>query len=402
MTTNHSPATRPMVDPDVARNLGMDPRAGARRWAARVASLLVIVALAAGGWVAYRRATRPLPTLYQTAAATRGDVLAGVESTGTIEPLRQVSVGPDVSGRIVAVHVDYNDAVTEGQVLVEIDSLPFQARRAEARARVQAARAGLRQARATLADAERRAARLERLSGTGAIAEQDVDTARTAVLQAEASVSSARAQIALAQASLASTETELERTSVRSPVDGVVLVRAAEPGQAVAASFQPPILFIIAEDLTRMELRLAVDEADIGRIEPGQAATFTVDAYPERDFEATVRSVRNSPRTVQGVVTYEVVLSVDNGGGLLRPGMTASAHIAIERVEDALRVPNAALRFTPPEREAEGTGVWLLRDGEPTRVEVEPGLTDGSLTSIRGEIESRDEVIVDVVRSESE
>lgn len=213
-------------------------------------------------------------------------------------------------------------------------------------------------------------------------------------------MSNARAQIALAQASLESTETDLERTSVRSPVDGVVLERAAEPGQAVAASFQPPTLFVIAEDLTRMELRLAVDEADIGRVETGQTATFTVDAYPERTFSAEVRSVRNSPRTVQGVVTYEVVLAVDNTEGLLRPGMTASARIATARADDSLRVPNAALRFTPPERESEGTGVWVLRDGEPARVVVERGLTDGSLTAVDGELEAGDGVLVDVVQPE--
>ncbi|MGE0791874.1 MAG: efflux RND transporter periplasmic adaptor subunit [Sandaracinaceae bacterium] len=400
MTRKRQDGASEAVDPDVAHNLGLDSRGRVRRWAIRVGAVVVVVTMVVLGALAYFRATRPRPIQYQTAAVTRGEVLAGVEATGTVEPLRTVSVGPDVSGRIVAVHADYNDLVREGQVLVEIDPLPFRARQAEARARLSAARAGLRQATATLEDAERRARRFENLAGTGAIAQQELDTARNAVAQGEAAVSNARAQIALAQASLGSTDTDLERTSVRSPVDGVVLERAAEPGQAVAASFQPPTLFVIAEDLTRMELRLAVDEADIGRVEPGQAATFTVDAYPERTFTAEVSSVRNAARTVQGVVTYEVVLAVDNTDRLLRPGMTASARIATARAEDVLLVPNAALRFTPPEHESEGTAVWVLRDGEPTRVEVESGLSDGTLTAVEGALEPGDEVLVDVVPEE--
>lgn len=210
----------------------------------------------------------------------------------------------------------------------------------------------------------------------------------------------ARAQIAIAQAAVDSSETDLERTSVRSPVRGVVLERRVEPGQAVAATFQPPVLFVLAEDLGRMELHLAVDEADIGRVEAGQAASFTVDAHPDHRFEARVREVRNAPSTVQGVVTYEVVLDVDNAERLLRPGMTASASVAIARVDDVLRVPNAALRFTPPGYEAAGAAVWVLRDGRPVAVPVERGLGDGANTEVRGALSPSDEVLIDVIRPE--
>lgn len=388
------------MDPDVARDLGLDSRGKVRRWAWRAAALIAILAVVVGGFVIWRRVSRPEAPEFQTAALSRGDVRAVVEATGTIQPVRTVEVGPDVSGRVVAVHADFNDAVDEGQVLVEIDPLPFRARRAEARARLAAARATLMQSNASLAEARRTRDRYEHLSGTGAIAERELDGARSAVEQGEAAVMNARAQIAIAQASLDSTETDLDRTTVRSPVRGVVLERRVEPGQAVAATFQPPVLFVLAEDLDRMELHLAVDEADIGRVREGQTATFTVDAHPEHRFEAEVRAVRNAPTTVQGVVTYEVVLDVDNHERLLRPGMTASASVAVANVEDVLRVPNAALRFTPPGQEPAGTAVWILRDGAPVAVPVERGLSDGSHTEVRGALEPSDEVLVDVVRHE--
>lgn len=390
------------MDPDVARDLGLDRRGKARRWLARSMAALVVAALGVGGFFVYRHATREPPVTYEVAAVSRGDVRSTVEATGTVEPRRRVEVGPDVSGRVVEVNADYNDRVEEDAVLAVIDPLPIEARRREARARLRSARASLRQALATRDDARRTLARYEPLAGTGAIAGRELDQAQNAVAQAEASVANARAQIELAEASLESIDTELERTSIRSPIDGVVLERRVEPGQAVAASFQPPVLFVLAEDLTRMELRLAVDEADIGRVRQGQSATFDVDAYPARTFEAEVRSVRNAPTTVQGVVTYEVVLGVDNEEGLLRPGMTASAEITTDRARDVLRVPNAALRFTPPsvEEPPDGPVVWVRAGGAPTPIEVERGLTDGRVTEVRGALQAGDEVLTDVRRPE--
>jgi HlyD family secretion protein len=423
----------------MARDLGLDRRGRARRWAWRIGGLVALAALAAGGVAVYERVTRPPSVEYETAAVTRGDVEATVDATGTVEPVRTVQVGPEVSGRIAAVHADYNDRVHEGDVLVEIDPLPVQARRTEAQARVQAALAGMQQARATLGDARRTLARYEPLEGTGAISGRELDAARNAVDLGNAQVANARAQIALARASLASVDTDLDRTTIRSPVDGIVLSRTAEPGQAVAATFQPPVLFVIAENLARMELRLAVDEADIGRVAVGQRARFTVDAFAERTFSAEVTSVRNAAATVQGVVTYEVVLGVDNEEGLLRPGMTASAHIVTSQARDALIVPNAALRFTPPEHAVphrtvpertgpertgpertgpertvpertgpEQTGrssettVWVRSapGAEPEARTVERGITDGQRTAVVGPIEVGDEVLVDLVRPE--
>lgn len=390
----------------MARDLGLDKRGRVRRWAWRLAGVVVLIALAAGGFVIYRRVTRPAVVEYQTAAVTRGEVEATVDATGTVEPVRTVQVGPEVSGRITAVHADYNDHVHQGDLLVEIDPLPVQARRTEAQARLQAALAGMQQARATQADARRLLARFEPLEGSGAISARELDAARNGVAQANAQVANAQAQIALARASLVSVDTDLERTTIRSPVDGVVLTRSAEPGQAVAASFQPPVLFTIAQDLGHMELRLAVDEADIGRVAVGQHAHFTVDAFPDRSFSAEVTSVRNSAETVQGVVTYEVVLGVDNQEGLLRPGMTASAHIVTSRAEDALIVPNGALRFTPPEHTAPTSEptVWVRRGPgeEPEPRAVERGITDGQHTAVQGPLEVGDEVLVDVVRPEGD
>lgn len=400
MTSSDSERARPSLDPDVARDLGLDARGKVRRWAWRAAGLVAVLALVGGGLAIWQRASAPQPPEYRVAAVTRGDVRALVEATGTVQPVRTVDVGPDVSGRVVAVHADFNDPVEVGQLLVEIDPLPFRARRAEARARLAAARASLRQANASLAEARRTRTRYENLAGTGAIAARELDAARSAAEQGEAAAMNARAQIAIAQAALDSAETDLERTSVRSPVRGVVLERRAEPGQAVAATFQPPVLFVLAEDLGRMELHLAVDEADIGRVQVGQAASFTVDAHPDHRFEARVREVRNAPSTVQGVVTYEVILDVDNAERLLRPGMTASAEVAVARVDDVLRVPNAALRFTPPGREAAGVAVWVLRDGQPVAVPVERGLGDGANTEVRGALAPSDEVLVDVIRPE--
>ncbi|MDQ3037043.1 MAG: efflux RND transporter periplasmic adaptor subunit, partial [Myxococcota bacterium] len=226
-----------------------------------------------------------------------------------------------------------------------------------------------------------------------------LDTARSAAEQTAAGVSGARAQIALARSAIRAIETELEHTEIRAPVDGIVLSRSVEPGQVVAATFQPPTLFVIAEDLSRMQVVLLVDEADVGRVEAGQPARFTVDAFPGRSFEARVESVRNAPRTVQGVVSYEAVLSVDNEERLLRPGMTATAEIVTEEVRDALMVPSAALRFVPPGRDAQRSGstLWRLSGGEPVATTVETGASDGERTVVLGdEISAGDVVVVDV------
>lgn len=397
--------TAPRVDPDVARDLGVGGRARSARWARRAAvGALVVLALAAGAWLVAERVLAPSRTGWITEPARRGDLTVTVGATGTVEPLGRVEVSAQTSGRIAEVHVDDNERVTRGQLLAVIDREPVVVRLGEARARVAAARAQLRQAQATRTESRRTLERVSELVRRGVLPEQQLDTAQATAEGSEAAVESARAQIALAQASLRALQTELEHTEVRSPVDGIVLARQAEPGQVVAATFAPPTLFVIAEDLSRMELVLLVDEADVGRVEAGQRARFTVDAFPGRVFEARVESVRNAPQEVQGVVSYEATLSVDNREGLLRPGMTATADIVVDEQRDVLLVPNAALRFVPPGQTGHGAGreVWVLgEEGRPRAIEVTTGASDGRMSEVRsGEIAAGTELLVDVEHEE--
>lgn len=405
-------ASHPLVDPDVARDLGVGERGRSSRRARRLALAgAVLGAIAAAAWLVSARLTGAGHPQWITEAARRGDLTVTVSATGTVEPLGQVEVSAEVSGRIAEVHVDDNDPVARGQLLAVIDREPIEVRLGEARARVAAARAELHQAQAGRVEARRTLERTTQLVGRGVLPEQQLDTAQADAEQSEAAVESARAQIAVAQSTQSSIETELERTAIRSPVDGIVLARKAEPGQMVAATFAPPTLFVIAEELVRMELVLLIDEADVGRVRAGQPARFTVDAFPERTFEARVESVRNAPREVQGVVSYEATLSVDNREGLLRPGMTATAEIVVGEERDVLLVPNAALRFVPPEgstgsvpreRSPGRHEVWVLgAGGEPRAVPVSVGASDGRATVIRGgEIEAGTPLLVDVARKE--
>ncbi|MGF1466769.1 MAG: efflux RND transporter periplasmic adaptor subunit [Sandaracinaceae bacterium] len=395
------PQTTTAVDPEVARELGLDRSGRVRRAVVRALQVLVavgVVALAAFGIWRWRQAP---PTTYRTAAVSRGPVEATVSATGTLQPVRTVSVAPEVSGRIAAVHVDFNDRVEAGQLLVELDPRTLVARRSEARAQLRSARAQARQALATLRQARRTHERMARAAAQRIASVQNEEEARTSVVQGEASLAQARAQVALAEASLESIETDLARTEIRAPIDGVVLRRSCEPGLTVAAQFQPPELFLLAEDLGAMHLYLEVDEADVGQIEVGQTARFRVDAYPDRRFEGRLLEIRNAPETVQGVVSYEAVVGVDNRDGLLRPGMTATADVVTDRRDDVLLLPNEALRFTPPDVEASTLGrqVWR-RDGDRLRsIPVETGITDGRVTELtEGELEEDQDLLVDVER----
>jgi HlyD family secretion protein len=272
----------------------------------------------------------------------------------------------------------------------------------EARARLVAARAAVRDARVAAEEAKQNLARTESLVKEGLSPSQELVTRSATERRAAAGIDSAAAQVELAQATLASTETDLEWATVRAPISGVILSRTAEPGQVVAASFQPPVLFVIAEDLKRMDLHVDIDEADVGRVRAGQPATFTVDAYAARTFAAKVESVRNSPRTVQNVVTYEGILSVDNHDEGLKPGMTANVVITTERARGALLVPNAALRFTPPPtqetpEQRREQRVWLLDGERVKRVVVHPGQSDGQRTLLRsGDLPPGTAVLTDV------
>ncbi|MBN2232720.1 MAG: efflux RND transporter periplasmic adaptor subunit [Deltaproteobacteria bacterium] len=408
-------------DVELQRLLAVEAGGGRRRRIIRRLVFTVVVLVAAGLAAVYffGRNGRGAAVEYRTAAAVRGDLTVTVTATGNLEPTNQVEVGSEVSGTIETVMVDYNDAVTAGQVLARLDTTKLEAQANQSRAAVASARAALLQAEATLAETAAELARLERvreLSDGRLPSRHELDAARAAERRAEADVARARAGIAEAEARLGVDETNLEKATIYSPVDGVVLVRSVDPGQTVAASLQAPVLFTLAEDLRRMELQVDVDEADVGQVREGQGATFTVDAWPERTFPARIVQVRYGSQSSEGVVTYPTVLDVENTDLTLRPGMTATADIVVRELHDALLVPNAALRYAPPpaaktngtaggsllsklfprpartrpQRTGNGGGVrqgrrvWTLRDGKPVGVPVTVGATDGVLTEIIG------------------
>jgi HlyD family secretion protein len=275
----------------------------------------------------------------------------------------------------------------------------------QSEATLQAAAAGVEEARATVAETEARLRRVRTLARGAFSSEQDVDVAEAAAARAAAALTSARAEVEVASAALEADRTLLAKAVIRSPIDGVVIARRVEAGQTVAASFQTPVLFTLAQDLSQMQLHLDIDEADVGQIAEGQEASFTVDAYPGREFTATITSVRYAPRMEQGVVTYEAILTVDNENMVLRPGMTATASIVTARRPNVLLVPNGALRFTPPDAEAPAAvsggmqTVWTLRGGEPAAIPVTVGLSDGLWTEVaKGEVASGDALLVDLAQ----
>ncbi|MDY0375251.1 MAG: efflux RND transporter periplasmic adaptor subunit [Desulfobacterium sp.] len=382
---------------EIAQTLGLDGAARTRRPWRWVVVLLLAALLAGGGY--FKWASRDRGPRYLTQEVRLGDLVVTVSATGTLKPVNQVDVGSEVSGLITRVMVDYNDRVKRGEVLAEMDTDQFQARVRQASATLGSAFADVRQAEATLWEAGKKATRILSLTKKNLVSDQENEMAQASLRRAEAAVESARARVLVAKAGLAVDETNLEKTKIVSPIDGMVLSRSIEPGQTVAASFQTPVLFTLADDLSSMVLHVDVDEADIGHIATGQTALFGVDAYPGRSFPARIISVRNAPRTVQNVVTYETVLAVDNSDLLLRPGMTATAEITTQILEDVLLVPNAALRFTPPlektgkkekkepsvdpaDSQAGRNRVWILDGEKPISIPVTTGTTNGQATEI--------------------
>jgi HlyD family secretion protein len=388
----------------------------------RIPTWLVVVAgvLFLAAFVGYFMIQgRTNATAYVTEPIERGALTVTVSAVGELTPLNQVDVGTEVSGTIDEVLVDNNDRVTAGQLLARLNTDQLQAQVRRARATLVSAEARVGEAEATLADARRTLTRTDELRTRGVATQEALDGARSTHDRAIASLASARAQVEVATADLAAAETSLSKAEVFSPVDGVVLDRKVDPGQTVVAAMQTPVLFTLAEDLTKMELKVAIDEADIGLVQEGQSAVFTVDAHRNRRFRAEITRVRFAASATEGVVTYETLLSVDNADLALRPGMTASATITIATIENALLAPNEALRFVPdevanqPRRRrpgAQGGGeppaegedqddsgeLWRLVDGKPAAVRVTVGPTDGQLTVISGDgLGEGDEVIVD-------
>ncbi len=371
-------------------------------------------------------------TTYRTVKAKKGDLTVTVTATGTLEPVKEVTVGTEISGIVQEVLVDENDRVKKGQVLARLNTEKLEAEYSQAFASVNAAKAALVEATATLDEARENLKKLEelhRLSDGLTPSKQELSTARATMNRALAGEKSARAAIKEAEARLAVTEINLKRSVIRSPINGIVLQREVEPGQTVAASFSTPELFVIAESLTQLVLTAEVDEADIGRVRKGQEATFTVDAFPGRTFEARITRVLYAPTesstttSSESVVTYETTLRVNNSDLVLRPGMTATADIVVEQLTDVLLVPNAALRFTPPTeapkqsllaslmpgppRRARSqkpkTGkkhIYTLKENQPVPVAVQTGSSDGTYTVISGSIKPGTEIIIEMTEAQ--
>lgn len=395
-----------------------------RRWiVGAVGSLIALVVL----WRTFA-GDEETGTRYITAPATRAQLVVTVNATGTLQPTNQVDVGSELSGILDHVNADFNDRVTRGQVLAKLDTSKLEAEALQSRALLEVAEAALVESKASVVEADAELARLTALrkaSGGRLPSQQEMDTARATLARAKAAVSSSEAQIEQARAKLEFDTTNLEKAEIRSPIDGVVLTRDVEPGQTIASSFQAPKLFQIAEDLSQMELEVDVDEADVGQVREGQAATFTVDAYPDRTFPARIQQLRYASETVNGVVTYKAVLEVENEDLALRPGMTATADIVVATVDDAVLAPNEALRFVPPapkkddergllqrlipmgrrfsrttpatpQHAGNARTVYRLERGQPEPIEIRIGLTDGRVTQVvEGDVRAGTELVVD-------
>jgi HlyD family secretion protein len=311
---------------------------------------VVVVALLGLGWYGWgKRKAADAEGGYRTETVQRGDIRVAISATGTLSAISTVTVGSQVSGQITDVLVDFNDRVQKGQVLATIDASTYQAQIEQGAAQIASAQASLRQAQASLRNAQLDYDRKADLGRQQLVSKSDVDLARASLEQAQAQVNSAQAQIRQQTASTQTTRVNLQRTVIRSPVDGVVLTRTIEPGQTVAASLSAPELFTIAEDLAKMKIELAVDESDIGQVKVGQAVNFSADAFPDRQFKGVVDQVRLSATTTSNVVTYPVVVTVDNSDGTLLPGLTVNAEIEVSKRAGVLKVANAALRYKPAE-----------------------------------------------------
>jgi len=385
------------------------------KWA--IGGFLVLIAIA---FMIFRPGADTSELNFRTSPVIVGDLTVIVTATGTIQPVNQVDVGAEISGLIEAVHVDFNDRVILGQGLASLDKDQLSARVRQSRAQLASAEAKVEEAKANELEARNNLKRAESLYRQGNVSEQSLDNAKAAHARAKAALASSVAQVTVAEANLAADDTNLSKTEITAPIDGIVLRRQVEPGQTVAASFQTPVLFTLAEDLYAMKLVVDIDEADIGQVKEGQPATFSVDAYAGRTFPAQITSVRFAPKDENDVVTYEAILSVNNSDLALRPGMTATATITTANRDGAILVPYAALRFQLPRQGAsedeesstrrrgppglmgmmmprfnrnrgsqqnplqtgERRRVWVLAEGKPEPVEVQIGLLDGERAEV--------------------
>jgi HlyD family secretion protein len=392
--------------------------------------ILTVVLLIAGIAVFFYLKRTP-EVSYKTVKIARGTIVSTVAATGNLSAVTTVQVGTQVSGTIQKLYVDYNSRVKKGQAIAEIDPSLFNASVEQSQGNFLSAEANLLKAKVTLADAERTVKRNKKLLADGIISQGDYDVAETAWQSAKAGLKAAEGSVAQTRGSLMQAKTNLRYSIIRSPVDGVVISRAVDVGQTVAASFQTPTLFTIAQDLTKMQIEVSVDEADISRIKMDQDASFTVDSYPEQSFKGKVVQIRNAPVINQNVVTYITVVNVDNTDLKLKPGMTANVSIEVARKDDALKLPPAALRFKPKSKAEEpkqgkqaggpagsgtreaggkpggrkgasGQQVYILKDNAPLGVSVKTGIaSNSSIELIEGSLKEGDEVIIEQIGGDS-
>ena len=425
-----------------------------KRWIPRIIALAIVAGGVAFLLIRKPWESGPTPITFSTVPVGKGTISAQVTASGTLSARQTVTVGAQVSGRVVELHADFNDKVTKGEVIAKLDELILKEQIDQQQASYDLAIANQKKAEVAVMDGDRQYKRQKELQAQQLVAGATVEAAEVAYLSSVAALSAARASVSQASANLKQARTNLTYATIVSPVDGVVLSRAVDVGQTVAASLSAPTLFTIAADLSLMQIDTSVAESDVGRLAEGMKATFAVDAFPGKTFEGKVRQVRNNPTTTSGVVTYDAVIDVDNSGetgpGKLRPGMTANVTFVLDQVADTIKIPNAALRFKPTRdqitaiRDAFGGGsggsggsgrhhgsggsggsggpggpggggppgaggerkprdygdkkpVWKLVDGKPKMVLIKPGLTDGTSTQLlEGELEPGDLLITEV------
>jgi HlyD family secretion protein len=390
-------------------------------WICSVLAVAVVIA----GYVFFT-GERKVPVRYRSVPIQRGAIVSTVTATGSLNPMTTVQVGSQVSGMIESLHADFNSSVKKGQVVARIDPFPYRAKRDQAAASLANAKAALVKAKVDLNQRKRELDRVQLLLKQDFVSQAEVDTALTAHEGAIATLAVSEAAVKQAAAMLEAAELDLTYTVIHSPVDGTVISRQVEVGQRLSANFAIPTLFLIAEDLTQMQVDAAVSESDIGGMSIGKDATFTVDAYPGMQFRGKVRQVRNAPVSIQNVVTYDVVIGVENKDMRLKPGMTANVAIVVAHKEEVLKVPNAALRFTPPksDRTENASGVvvpttqidgragadqseikhlWKVgASGEPEEISVGVGISDGNATEVMTDsLTDTDEVIIGIEASRS-
>jgi HlyD family secretion protein len=374
--------------------------------------IIISCSLIAGGiYFLFGKKQKPS---FTTGRVERGAIVATVSSTGTLNAVTTVQVGTQVSGTIQKLFVDYNSLVKKGQIIAQIDPSIFNSQVEQSQGNYQSAVANLSKLKAVALDAGRTLERNRQLLKEGIVSQGDFDAAETKYKEASAAVKAAEGSLLQTRGAYRQTQTNLNYATIRSPVDGTVVSRNVDVGQTVAASFQTPTLFTIAQDLTKMQINTSVDEADIGKVKVGQPAVFTVDAYPEMQFRGMVSQVRIAPIITQNVVTYDVVITVENKDLRLKPGMTANVSIEVMRKDNVLKIPSAALRFKPAangeetvrkastnQRRKAGTGgqkVFVMKDGKPVPVPVQTGTSDDShVELVSGELRPGQEVVVEQI-----